>query len=285
MRESGETSVKIKVRDALVGARNSSIALKEIYQLKKQLNRNLSYAFLAQRLAQKSRGYVADLVNGKRPVPKRLASPLVSALGLEPVAQEYFISLVAREHARSPEQESEWQNELDRLKKLISMNRTTESDVKFSDVYFTFELFCTISLFKNGCTRARLNEYFGPGREEVVETAVAQLLEAGSIEDRGGVLVQKDKHIKLFGENRLVEVVHFLHESLRQTHSVLFKWFQRPKESFFDSTIISVRKADYEKYLPLLAKTMQKMKSDLENDEADQLIRFNVQIFPLARGD
>jgi hypothetical protein len=280
-----ENEQRDEVRRLLLSSASAAEALGQIFQLKKTSNKHLSYAYIASKTGQKSRGYVGDLVNGKRQVPLKLAAPLAQALALEPAAQEFFVALVSKEHAADDAESKYWQTEIEKLKKLFKMHKALASDLTFSNLFFTFELFCAMSLFRDGCTYKKLLEHFGRDNEHAVKAALTQLYEMGAIAEENKILVQKIKHLNLISRNRLVDLLGFLREGLSETSRVLYKWFQRPKETFFDATIISVKRSEYERKLPQLIKEIQKVKTELENDEADQLIRFNVQIYPLRHKD
>lgn len=273
----------LKIREILVNSPSSSEALGQIFKLRKELNKALSYAYLALKTEQKSRGHMADMINGKRSVHVKLAARMAQALDLEPIAVEYFVAKVSLDNAREEAERKKIRSELDRLAKVFAIHRGTYSEISFANLFFAFELFCALSLLGENCRYKTLLQHFGEENKLAVDQALAQLIQIGALEEAGGIIRQKQKHLSFVGQNRLMDAVNFIHESLRDTQRVLYRWFQRPKEALFDSTVISVRRAEFERMVPILRKELQKLKGDLENDAADELIRFNVQIYPLRR--
>ncbi len=58
------------------------------------------------------------------------------------------------------------------------------------------------------------------------------------------------------------------------------RWREKRDESIFSSYIISVKRSQYLKVVDQLRRNLLEIQSNLESDDADMLVRFNIQVFP-----
>lgn len=89
----------------------------------------------------------------------------------------------------------------------------------------------------------------------------------------------KKKHV-IFEDGNSHENLMFVQGAISEALRQSSVHFQRSQESFFESTILSVKSADYENTLKSSREEFLKWQASLEAVEADTIIRFNIQIYP-----
>ena len=152
-------------------------------------------------------------------------------------------------------------------------------------------VFGAFGIFKNTPSTQDLINFFADYPVGTVEQALETL-------EQQGLITAQDSRKKLsssgdqvwsitdiqvmFGAGRgMPSHLQFLESSLTDAATNLEHWFDKPSESHISATIISVSKKVYEEKLQAMKADLIAMQSALESSEADTLIRFNVQIFPI----
>lgn len=92
--------------------------IRRLYESRRESGRRGigSLTWLCRRAGMASKGYLSDVMSGRRRLNQRYAEPLAEALGLSGVRVEIFKTLVELEHARGEEAES-LRSKLEELRK------------------------------------------------------------------------------------------------------------------------------------------------------------------------
>lgn len=262
----------------LLAAKDSSEAIAELYHLRKRQDARFSLAALGKKAGINSRGYVSDLVSGRRVVSLKYADAVCGAFDLTDASSDYLKALIELDHAEGEAADAATAK-LDKLRKVLKVEHGSLPKYE-SQQFFAFEVFCAFSLFGNRPSRAQLAQYFGRARSIDVDYALHDLAMLGLVrkEDKHYVLL---KDFISFGdsENGLSHL-EFLKLSLSLAMRNLEKWFPRKDEAAIYSSIIAVEKTAYQEKLKELKAYCVEWQTGLETSTADSLIRFNVQVFP-----
>jgi hypothetical protein len=153
-----------------------------------------------------------------------------------------------------------------------------------ADLFFALQLFCAFGLFANKPTTADLVRYFaGTEAPAAVDAALAALVGLGlvrRIDERWGLLSEQ---IVFSEDEKGFSHLDLLKRGLAHAAAHVEEWFPRKTSSHFESSIISVRRERFQKLLPEMKSRLLLARSDLEAGDADMLISFNVQIYPLVQ--
>lgn len=146
---------------------------------------------------------------------------------------------------------------------------------------FAFLLFCSFGFFGNRPTRKDLDSLFARERSEDLQQGLEFLLNHGYIarEDQTFVVL-KNNIVFVEGDGELTREA-FLLAAFQDGISKVPIYLNRKRDAHFESGILSVKRACYRELLPRIRHLIVELQSQVEDQEADLLVRFNIQIYPV----
>ena len=264
----------------LVRAAASSDAIGDLYALHKRRHPRASLAAVCKKSGIPSRGYLSEVVNGKRVLHSKHVAGLARALELGEQTTRCLALLVARDNATDAPAREAAARELEVLRKGLAIAFVTLPAAPGAG-FFAFEVFCAFGLFGNDVAVADLTQYFGEERREDVNAALSQLSRWGMIEEQHGRF-RHGRDFIIFGasEDRVAHL-DFLRHCLADAHARVESWFQHSGRAYIESTMLSVNRARYEAALPRIKELLRQAQAELSTvADADMIARFNVQIYP-----
>lgn len=241
-----------------------------------------SLAGLCRKAKISSRGLLADILNGRRRLPVRHGKNLGLALGMNHLEAECFALIIRIEQEKQASERQRLRLDLERLCKALKV-AVVEQRHQVTSFPFAFEVFCAFGLFEGRPKREDLLRTFGKARYADIDKALHKLLVGGFIEkDRDGFGIVSHDHV-VFSSNDAVEHLGFMKASITDAVDGADHYFANKKAAFFESVILSVNYKTYEKILDVVRQESLKWQSALEASNADALVRFNIQIYPIGR--
>lgn len=270
--------------DTLASAQDSSDAVRRLYQAHKARHPKLSLAVMCRKLGLSSKGYLSDVMHGRRRLGSRYADRTIDAFQLAPDEAAFFRLLVAHDQEDDPAKQQALAERIASVRKTLSVERR-RMPTRMSERFFPYEVFASFSLFTNRPTLGDLLRYFGPARRLEVERALEILAAEGLVEPEERTpepryRLVSDKVI-FEGEDAVEARRKFLALALRDAETRLARWLKEPELAHFHATVISVKLEAYKKVLPKIKELLRQCEADLEDGEADMLVRFSAQIHPL----
>ena len=270
---------------ALFAAENSSQALRNLYRLRKAANAKHSLAFFCREAGIPSTGYLSDVLSGKRTLATKYKRPIIAAFGLKAERARFLRLLIDRDNEAQGKRRRQLEQKVALARKALKITfRRIPGELQ--GLFTALEVFCAFSLFRNRPTLTDLTGYFGDGRRGEVEAALATLtglkLIAVDEEDPTRHRLLTD-HIVFSEGTEGFSHVEFLKLALANAVDEIGYWFPKKDESYFSSVTMSVNRQQFRKVLGELKQKMLLTQAELESPEADSLVRFNVQIYPLDR--
>jgi uncharacterized protein (TIGR02147 family) len=266
----------------ILNAQSSKEALQQVFAWRKALDSRFSLAYIAHRLGLKSRGTLSLMLRSERPIPSRIRRPLFQVLTRDEPLTDYLELMLARDEATSDTARQEAEAKMKALHFFLR-DRFTSIHLQHGLNLLASDLLCAFDLFQGRPTERQLIEFFGRARFPEVQTAIGSLLLNGLIEKQEGHLKRTDKtqrFLTIQGQEQ-DSMLRYLKESIHDAWLNVGKWQGDTSMSCFGSTTMSVRRDIYVEVIKRLKKDMFRYFSELETDEGDTLIRFNMQIFPL----
>ncbi len=266
----------------IVNARSSKEALQQVFAWRKALDSRFSLAYIARRLGLKSRGTLSLMLRGERPIPGRIRRPLFQVLTRDEPLTDYMELLLGLEEASSESARQEAEAKLKALNFFLR-DRFTSIHLQHGMNLLASDILCAFDLFAGRPTERQLIEFFGKVRFREVQIAVGSLLINGLIEKNEGHLqrTEKTQRFLTLQSSEQESMLTYLKESIHDAWLNVGKWQGDTTMSCFGSTTMSVKRETYMEVIKRLKKDMFRYFSDLETDQGDTLIRFNMQIFPL----
>lgn len=267
------------VDDILLTADASAEILRRFYELRKADNAKYSLTFLCRAAGIKSKGYLADVMNGRRKLNAEYWEDLAHAFGLDGIRSELFRLLLRLDAAEEPAEKRELQPEIASHRKAIQAADETLPE-RLRGMFFAFEVFCAFGLYKNEPTRENLREYFGRSMGVELDAALHLLTSSGFAELAGERYKLLRQTVNFTDAEDGISHLNFLRLSIEDAMRKVEKLQPKKNVTLFESNMISVRAKDYIKELPRIKEAVRKLQTNLESGDADMILRFNVQVYP-----
>lgn len=263
----------------LCSASDSCSAIRSLYQHHKKINPKFSIGYLCSKANIPSRGYLHDVMKGKRRLTPKYGPGLVKAFSLSKHAAKCFLLFIDFEAERSLEKREKILGALTLQKKIISSisNSTIGAEM---DHLFCFKVFASFGLFQNKPTEIQIRKLFGQAMNTKVTVALTFLERENLIKRQSGKLVPNNQNYIFGNENSWLQ--NYIKESLTHAHSNVDKWVGHSDDSIFVTNFISVNRRHYTASLKKLREFLEEFQTELESDDADEVIQFSIQTFPLA---
>ncbi|WP_141733402.1 TIGR02147 family protein [Oligoflexus tunisiensis] len=263
-------------------AASSKEALQQVFAFRKALDSKFSLAYIARRLGLKSRGTLSLMLRGERAIPARMRRSLLQLLTQDDPLTDYLELLLTLEEATSASARQEVEGKLKALHYYLR-DRFTSIQLQHGMNLLASDILCAFDLFAGCPTERQLIDFFGKARFREVQTAIGTLLLNGLIKRRDGVLqrTERTQRFLTIQGSEQDSMLTYLKESIHDAYQNVGKWQGDTTMSCFGSTTMSVRRQTYVEVIKRLKKDVFRYFSELETEEGDTLIRFNMQIFPL----
>lgn len=264
----------------IIGLNGSSEAIKALYLSHKAARPKFSLEYICRKAGISSKGYLSDVIKGRRTIHPKYIKGILRAFSLSELEAEYLKLLIQRDH----ENDTKTLQKMDaRLKELEREAKTRKLSLPQSFVhpFFTLEVFCAFGLFNGEPTLNDLVEYFGSASKAKVKLSLDNLEHMGSIrlaDNNQYVLLER----QFLFDNSEDGYGHYAHleESIDQAKANVRHFFPKNDVSFFESTTASVSMEDFIKAIPKIKRSFRKSITELETENGDELVRFNIQIYP-----
>ena len=265
-------------------------AIAGLYLFLKPRDKKYSLAFICRAAGIPSTGYLSDICRGKKVLHQKYIGGIITAFKLEEHAARRLYLLLERQKPTEIAIDQNVESELHTLSKTL-LTKHEQFPTMDNGLSLTLVVFGAFGIFRNTPSTQNLIDFFADYSPETIERALATLEQQGLIaaqlrrkkpfSTRAQVWSIIDNQV-LFGAGKgLPSHLEFLESSLAEATTTLEHWFDKPRESHISATIISVSKKVYEEKLQTMKADLIAMPSALESSEADTLIRFNIQIFPI----
>ncbi|SMF27494.1 TIGR02147 family protein [Pseudobacteriovorax antillogorgiicola] len=273
-----EAVAALKPASILRQASCSGQAIKGLYLYKKTQSDKFSIGYISKATGA-SKGYISDVMSGRRFLNPRYWDAFSEVFGLDISCRTVLHLLISFDVESDEAERKKLCKELQAARKTIDTAHM-KMPSRAKGVFFAFEVFCAFGLFGGRPSRSDLRSYFGSARSIELDYALQLLKEMGVIVMEGGVYHITETTITFGSSEDGVSYYDFIKDSLTKAMKAADRWAKEGQDSIFESTLISVRKADYLKLLPKIQSDLHRLQADLETSEADELIRFNIQIYP-----
>lgn len=256
-----------------------SVKIRRLYE-RRRADRRRSIAWICRESGIPSKGYLGDVMAGRRRLMSKYAESLGSTLGLRGLDVEIFVALVALEDNPPRSAKLRLQARLNRYRKLADV-KLVASRMPLPPM--SYEVLSAFRLFGMYPSKADLLRYFGVRRRSDLDGALQALRVAGIIR------LRSDRRWRLVEEKvpqRVVpspgDLVGFLGGSIEDARRKLGLWHADQDSSYFGSVLVSVRRADFGAFLDEMRDTMLSWQARLESEQADDIVRINIQSYPVG---
>ena len=269
----------------LDNSNSASEAYANIYHYRKAFNKKMSLRYLCKKSGISSSGYLSDVFKGKRKLNEKYVDKLNEALQLDPNFSSYLAISVQIEKSKNPDAKEKLIQTRNQIRKLLSYQKPVVPNSLEKDLLFHVIVMSSFALFAGKPTRKQLFEHFGTRLSSYLASSLNSLLEQEFITEDDGILKLEKSHLFFADSKNGNSHIDFVKQGLSDAINSLEKWYSTPNQSAIYSSVISTKKKDFEAKIPELKKQIIEMQNELDSDEADQLIRFNLLIYPFEIND
>ncbi len=267
-------------QEILASASSGNEAIQDLLHRCKSFDSKFSLSYVCRKLGLNSKGYLSDVMRGRRFLGEKYWESLANFLQLDPAYREIFYLLLRIDAERDTHEQMLLKQELEIKRKAAGYSEKILSN-KLRGMFFAFDVFCAFGLFKNSPGKDDLRTYFGVQRGLEIDVALNILLALDLIEKTAdGRYGIKNYNIRFSDSEDGLSHLDFLKESMEDARRNVDRWREKRDESIFSSYIISVKRSQYLKVVDQLRRNLLEIQSNLESDDADMLVRFNIQVFP-----
>ncbi|MCX6116145.1 MAG: TIGR02147 family protein, partial [Proteobacteria bacterium] len=256
-------------------------AILNIYQFQKSIRSSFSLAYLNSKCGIKSKGYLSDVMHGKKKLSPTHFKPLGRALGLSGDPLEYFALLCERDFEKMDASKLQLVEQKLEKKRLSLKVRVIESHSKGLSI-LDFDTFAAMGLLQEAPTGYAITSLLKNRTEVETLNSLNRLHNLGIIrknEDQTFSVDERFVHIQ--GGLRDMIVQKLIRSSIQRADEQVVNWLGNPDLSFFNSAIISVKISEYKSKLAALREFIREMHVTLESSDGEEIVQISVQAFPI----
>ena len=171
---------------------------------------------------------------------------------------------------------------LEDLRKVLGMNLDETLDLESQNISFDLTVLSTLALFSGKARLADIVGLFAPQLEPTVTLAVNRLIEKGLMtQDSDCHLSLQNPRVIFNTSQNGYSHLKFVNEMVLNASAQMPSWYHKRTESIFASSIISMNKKEFMAIIESLRTGVVQMQSQIESHNPDELLSFNLQIYPL----
>ncbi|WP_141733758.1 TIGR02147 family protein [Oligoflexus tunisiensis] len=259
-----------------------SLIFRALFERKKQTHPHFSIAQLCKSCGIPSRGYLSEFLNGKRRLNSRYWKGFIKCFGLTGRLATAAHVVFELEDADSEDERRVLMEKLESLRR--SFKKVEESfPSRLHGMVFAAEVYCAFGLYGNNPTKEQLKSYFGRSRALDVEYALACLMgiEVIGLDTDTQRYFIRENTIRFTDSEDSGLTMNSFHQYAVQDAERAFKKWYSSQDAYFETIMISVKKSRLPEFIEKVKDHSILTAQEVESTEADMLIRFNVQIYPL----
>ena len=257
----------------------SGDAIKALYKFRNGKDKKFSLGFIAMAAGIPSRGYISDVMKGRRVLSKTYQDKIAKAFKLSGLKARFLALLIARDHAEKETSKRDLTSRLAKLTKALAIEGERMPKDFLEDPY-VFDLFCVFGLCKQPATLAELAAYFPEAPVATINASLQLLKNHGYVNASGRGFSVGKQVVRFMGSDNDSDHVRFVKSSLKHESDRVGKYFNKDESSHFEALVVSMKSSELRQFIQRCRADIIQWQADLESDEADMILRMNVQIYP-----
>lgn len=268
----------------LLNAKTSREALRTLYHFTKGKKETFTLGSILLKTGIPSRGYLSMVFNGKKTLGEKYLGKIAKVFGLSPAETAYLEVLVRIDLSKAKATIAGLRAELAKARLELEVAQKVVGS-RFGSYVLISEIFCALSLFKEPPTLNALLAKFGNHELLQVQGALAELENLGIIakDPKTGAFRQLQNKVSWVRGDKVDDVVRGIEEIYRDGIEKLPRYFADREISLYNASIVTAKWSDYVRLLPKIREEIYKLENQIESDEADALVRFNIQLYPVTK--
>jgi|GEM_PF-6227833 len=281
-------NVDIEMATVLRTAESAGVALAGLFEIAKARRKSLTHALLATR-ADISKSYLSEVMSGKKRLNPRYTLALASALKLGLLETACLEALAKRDALAGTsasaddadvKMRAETEENVRKARRVLALLALSETPPN-EDALLSFDIYAALSLFREPPYYTTIAALFADRERTRVYNALDDLVRSGSlVKSADGQLRYSEKGMVHNVMRNTTDFVAYWQASLDDARERVATQAERKDVTCFLSYAVSVKKEAYAPALESLKKSIFEFATGVEAQEADMLVRLNLQVYP-----
>lgn len=257
--------------------------LKDFYSAKKGVSPSYSYELMARKAGFKSKGFIHQVIAGKRGLTTDSIFKISKVLGLQGKASNYFEDLVAFNQAKTAGQKLHFFSRMSTYKQAIKARFIQHTQYEYFSSWYhaTLRELATIVDFRKDYDRLG-SLVFPPITEKQAKEGMDLLMELDLLRHENGAFVQTSRAITTGDEVQSLVVQKFHVQNLALATAAL-ETIPR-EERDISNMIVGLSKPGFEAVKGKIQRFRKELAELVENDtKAERVYHINFQLFPTSK--
>lgn len=262
----------------LKSANNSSEALNKLYLFNKEKNKKFSLGYLCQQSSIPSKGYLGDVFKGRRILNRKYNSNILEMFNLGDKEKRILELLLMIDQEKNTTTKESLRNKL--LNVIKSYNVKSVDLDSNTKSHLIAIIFSTFSLLKHKKLE-NFCEFLPHFSHEEIKEALKTLIDMKmcTLIDEEYSLLETDVICNNTTEPDINASLNFLNSAINFAKEKLPKNFSDSEHSYFQSTVLSIKKDELPKFIKKLKIQTDENIADMEKSIGDELLHINIQVF------
>lgn len=271
---------------SLILANTGRRSLKTIIAIRRASNASLSYSYISKSIGIKSRSYVSEAVNGKKPLSAKHISPIVDLLDLAPDESSLLKNKLLLEMGDLNSQEQERiQSEIRNIEKLFALKRFNFQGIDNLNVILILSV--VLHLFEgHRASRREILDLFPRDRFMEIEKGINDLVTLGLfVKENDSYVFSKELNdiSHLYTRSTRAVELTYLRSSMKEAIDHVHNYKNDSDSSVFYSGIVATDMEEFKAALGSIKQNIRGIQSQMISPKnGDSLIRFNIQLYPIV---
>ncbi|NRA66055.1 MAG: TIGR02147 family protein [Pseudobacteriovorax sp.] len=259
-------------------------ALEKLIMLRKSEKPSFNKSAISRRLGCSSRSYLTDILKGRKSISIRLVKPLITLLGLDEHESRYLEIqlLLTTSFASDDATRSGLEGERKQLRSLLTSNKVQFDEKIELNAIFLVYLTLYILPGKQGSYRSLYAKLTMLTAQQIQKSA-HELIRQGLIQEQDSVLsICTEKEFSFLDSESSDDYEQdFLRSAIEESIEHLPMVKEKRQDVIFHSSLITAEKAQLHSLLETMRNELSALRAKVESKNANQLVRFNLQLYPL----
>lgn len=263
--------------------------LKDYYIMMKNRNPNFSYTLLSEKAKIKSRGFLCNVINGKRNLTKQNVFGLIKAIKLNKFESEYFENLVSFNHAENIDEKNYYFEKLTAIKSK-GKGAWKQQLIRNDQFEFYSKLYHSIIRSLIGM-HTFTDDYEWLAKTIMPKVTVKQVKESVALLEKLGFIKRKDGDGPYELENRFIAtpsqvkslaVLNYHVEAAKHAVNCLREY--PPSLRNVSSVMVGISQKGYNRICHEIEKFRDHIVSIVEEEtDAANVYQLNLQLIPMSK--
>jgi uncharacterized protein (TIGR02147 family) len=248
--------------------------------IRKDRQKTFSLSILAKKSGF-SKSFLSEVISGKKKLLSKNLEHLAAPLGMGYLETKCLEGLLLLEKSKSDEERFLKNHELESARRVLRLvaSESVNSGLRLLE----FDVYAAFGVFQGSPTKEQLFSIFPNLPKLEVQNALYSLLEKNAVKANGDdTFSYSSSGLVVNATDRAGAFLEIWKQSLQDATRQLPKWASHKESSCFASYVVSVNLKKYQDCLENFKNQIFQFASVCDSNEADTLVRINVQIYPVT---